>query len=62
MTGRYEGDCCPACGSYQVLPYAVIFGGREEYGYHCQTCQITWRVLSYTPGQAGTDDHRRATS
>ncbi len=36
MTGRYEGDCCPACGSYQVLPYAVILGGREEYGYHCE--------------------------
>ena len=47
MTGRYDRDCCPACGSYQVLPYAVILGGREEYGYHCQTCQITWRVLTY---------------
>jgi hypothetical protein len=47
MTGRYEGDCCPACGSYQVLPYAVILGGREEYGYHCRDCQITWRVLSH---------------
>jgi transposase-like protein len=47
MTGRYDGDCCPACGSYQVIPYAVVFGAREEYGYHCQSCQITWRVLLY---------------
>jgi transposase-like protein len=58
MTGRYEGDCCPACGSYQVLPYAVILGGREEYGYHCQECQVTWRVLTYDPGQAGADSTR----
>jgi hypothetical protein len=58
MTGRYEGDCCPAGGSYQVLPYAVILGGREEYGYHCQACQITWRVLTYTPGQADSDHTR----
>ena len=55
MTGRYEGDCCPACGSYQVLPYAVILGGREEYGYHCQDCQITWRVLTHDPASAGAD-------
>jgi hypothetical protein len=26
-------------------PYAMILGAREEYGYHCQACQITWRVL-----------------
>jgi hypothetical protein len=39
--------CCPACGSYQVLPYAIITGCREEYGYHCQSCQITWRVLGH---------------
>jgi hypothetical protein len=29
------------------MPYAVILGAHEEYGYHCQTCQITWRVLTY---------------
>jgi transposase-like protein len=56
MTGRYEGDCCPACGSYQVIPYAVILGGREEYGYHCADCQITWRVLTHgTTADAGTN-------
>jgi len=33
MTTRYTGDCCPACGSYQVIPYAVLVGGSEEYGY-----------------------------
>ncbi len=55
MTGRYDGDCCPACGSYRVTPYAVILGGREEYGYHCQACQITWRVLVYNgTASAGT--------
>jgi transposase-like protein len=47
MTGRYAGDCCPACGSYQVLPYAAILGGREEYGYRCEACQITWRVFTH---------------
>ena len=47
MTGRYDGDCCPACGSDDVIPYAVILGTREEYGYHCQVCQVTWRVLTY---------------
>ena len=45
MTGPYAGDCCPVCGSYQVTPYAVILGAREEYGYHCHACRITWRVL-----------------
>ena len=55
MTGRYDGDCCRACGSYQVTPYAIILGGREEYGYHCQACQITWRVLVYNgTASAGT--------
>ena len=45
MTASYDGDCCPVCGSYEVTPYAVILGAREEYGYHCEICQITWRVL-----------------
>jgi hypothetical protein len=48
MTGRYDGDCCPACGSSQVLPYAVLVGGTEEYGYQCLTCQVMWPVLTYT--------------
>ena len=27
MTSRhYDGDCCPACGSHQVIPYAVLVG------------------------------------
>ena len=30
-TRRYDGDCCPACGSHQVIPYAVMVGGSEEY-------------------------------
>ena len=38
MTVRYHGDCCPACGSHQVIPYAVLVGGSEEYGYQCLAC------------------------
>jgi hypothetical protein len=51
MTGRYTGDCCPACGSHQVIPYAVVVGATEEYGYQCQVCEVTWPVMIY----AGTD-------
>ena len=49
MTGRCDGDCCPACGSCQVIPYAVLVGGSEEYGYQCLACQVMWPVLTY-PG------------
>jgi hypothetical protein len=45
--GRYSGDCCPACGSYQVIPYAVLVGGSEEYGYQCLVCEVMWPVLTY---------------
>ena len=41
------GDCCPACGSDQILPYAVLVGGTEEYGYQCLACQVMWPVLTY---------------
>ena len=46
MTRRYDGDCCPACGSCQVIPYAVLVGGSEEYGYQCLACQVMWPVLT----------------
>ena len=49
MTRRYDGDRCPACGSCQVIPYAVLAGGSEEYGYQCLACQVMWPVLTY-PG------------
>ena len=49
MIRRYDGDCCPACGSCQVIPYAVLVGGSEEYGYQCLACQVMWPVLTY-PG------------
>ena len=52
MTAAYTGDCCPACGSDQVLPYAVLIGGTEEYGYQCLTCQVMWPVLTYPSGPA----------
>ena len=55
MTARhYSGDCCPACGSHQVIPYAVIVGGGEEYGYQCLVCEVMWPVLSY-PASAAAD-------
>ena len=47
MTATYHGDCCPACGSWEVTPYAVILGAREEYGYQCLACDFTWPVLTY---------------
>ena len=50
MTARYTGDCCPACGSHQVTPYAVIVGSSEEYGYQCLACEVMWPVLTYPPG------------
>jgi hypothetical protein len=49
VTGRYDGDCCPACGSCQVIPYAVLAGGSEEYRYQCLACQVMWPLLTY-PG------------
>jgi hypothetical protein len=61
MTARYDGDCCPACGSSQILPYAVLIGGSEEYGYQCLACAVMWPVLTY-PATAITpqDEPRRS--
>jgi hypothetical protein len=47
MTARYDGDRCPACGSHQVIPYAVLVGGAEEYGYQCLACEVMWPVIFY---------------
>ena len=55
MSARYHGDCCPACGSHQVIPYAVVVGGSEEYGYQCQVCEVMWPVMIY----AGTSSPDR---
>jgi hypothetical protein len=52
VTARYHGDCCPACGSHQVIPYAVIVGGTEEYGYQCLACEVMWPVLTYPADKA----------
>ena len=51
MRARYYGDCYPACGSHQIIPYAVIVGATEEYGYQCEVCEVMWPVMLY----AGTD-------
>jgi len=54
MTTQYT-DVCPACRSRDVLPYAVIVGGSEEYGYQCLACQVSWPVLSHAePRPAST--------
>jgi hypothetical protein len=52
MMARYTGDCCPACGSHQVIPYAVLVGGTEEYGYQCLVCEVMWPVLTSPPQPA----------
>jgi hypothetical protein len=45
MTGRRDrGDCCPACGSDDVIPFAFIFGAVELYGYQCP-CGRAWLSL-----------------
>jgi hypothetical protein len=58
MTGRYDGDCCPACGSCHVLPYAVLVGGAGEYGHQCLGCAVMWPVLTY-PGAAASPGERQ---
>ena len=49
MTSEGHGDRCPACGSDELQPYAVILGAAEAYGYQCLACSVTWPVL-----QSGT--------
>jgi hypothetical protein len=44
VTARYNGDCCPACGSDDLLPFAFIAGGLELYGYQCP-CGRIWLVM-----------------
>jgi hypothetical protein len=41
MTAPSRGDCCPACGSNDVIPFALIFGAVELYGYQCP-CGRAW--------------------
>jgi hypothetical protein len=45
MTAPRE-DYCPACGSNELLPFAVIVGAAETYGYQCLSCSVTWPVLT----------------
>jgi hypothetical protein len=61
MSARYHGDCCPACGSHQVIPYAVLLGSAEEYGYQCLACEVMWPVLTYpTRGEKNPAGHERS--
>jgi hypothetical protein len=61
VTARHTSDCCPACGSHQVIPYAVLVGGSEEYGYQCLLCEIMWPVLTYVAGSASDPADRKRT-
>ena len=44
MTARH-GDYCPACGSADIEPFAVIVGAAETYGYQCLDCATIWPVI-----------------
>ena len=55
---RLYRECCPACGSDQVLAYAVLGGGAEDYGYQCLACAVMWPVLTYPAVTAGPDERR----
>lgn len=60
MSVRYHGDCCPACGSCQVIPYAVLVGSSEEYGYQCLACEVMWPVLTYSANGTSSPAARKA--
>jgi len=47
-----RGRLLPGVRQLPGPPYAVILGGREEYGYHCESCQITWRMLIHDAAPA----------
>jgi hypothetical protein len=36
------------------MPYAVLVGGSEEYGYQCLACEVMWPVLTY-PARDGAE-------
>jgi formate dehydrogenase maturation protein FdhE len=57
MTAPAREDYCPACGSKELLPFAVIVGAAEIYGYQCLSCSVTWPVI-----QTGTLPDARALS
>jgi formate dehydrogenase maturation protein FdhE len=53
MTALRREDSCPACGSEDVQPFALIVGAAETYGYQCLVCTVTWTVMqTSTPPDA----------
>ena len=48
MTAPGREDRCPACGSDEVQPFALIIGAAETYGYQCLACTVTWTVMQTT--------------
>jgi hypothetical protein len=59
VSARYHGDCCPACGSHQVIPYGVVVGASEEYGYQCLACEVMWPVLIYAGSEPDPSGHKQ---
>jgi formate dehydrogenase maturation protein FdhE len=51
-TATYDTDLCPACGSTDVIPYAVLVGFTEEYGYQCSACLVMWPISLHPPAIA----------
>jgi hypothetical protein len=49
----HDPDRCPACGSDDVIPFALIFGAVELYGYQCP-CGRAWLSL---PAETRSDTH-----
>ena len=45
MTAARREDRCPACGSDEVQPFAIIIGAAETYGYQCLACTVTWIIM-----------------
>jgi hypothetical protein len=52
MTGPNKTDCCPACGGDEAIPFALLFGAVELYGYQCP-CGQAWLTLP-APTPSGT--------
>jgi hypothetical protein len=51
MTGSNTTDCCPACGG-DAIPFALLYGAVELYGYQCP-CGQAWLTLP-APSPNGT--------
>jgi hypothetical protein len=58
-TRCYHGDCCPACGSHQVIPYAVLIGAAKSTATNASPCEVMWPVLTYPAEKVAAPAGRR---